>query len=248
MLSSKAISPEHSHGSDAVGQMMAKYDTDKSGSFSTEEVRQVVNDVMGAKESNAMLKKFSGALFFIVLLLTGALFGVSLAAGEALKENHIKGGTMTDLTGQAVKVDEIESTTTLWDIPALGTNDLAKMKDIVFIADLTNLAEVGSWVEMTMKISGVYKADANKAFLRTNSGETLTIDRAAKSGTVKIDGTAYPITDTLPAGRRLNTVPSQPPVLSGPRRQLLGTQFVSASGSLRLNPDFLANFVRTPRS
>ena len=37
MLSSKAISPEHSHGSDAVGQMMAKYDTDKSGSFSTEE-------------------------------------------------------------------------------------------------------------------------------------------------------------------------------------------------------------------
>ena len=126
-----------------------------------------------------MLKKFSGALFFIVLLLTGALFGVSLAAGETLKENHVKGGTMTDLTGQAVQVDQVESTTTLWDIPAMATNDLAKMKDIVFIADLTNLAEVGSWVEMTMKISGVYKADANKAFLRTNSGETLTIDRAA---------------------------------------------------------------------
>ena len=37
MPSSKAISPEHMHGSDAVGQMMAKYDKDKSGSFSTEE-------------------------------------------------------------------------------------------------------------------------------------------------------------------------------------------------------------------
>ena len=37
MLSSKAISPEHMHGSDAVGQMMSKYDKDKSGSFSTEE-------------------------------------------------------------------------------------------------------------------------------------------------------------------------------------------------------------------
>ena len=59
-----------------------------------------------------------------------------------------------------------------------------------------------------MKISGVYKADAKKVFLRTNSGKTLAIDPAAKSGTVKIDGTAYPITDTLPpAGRRLNTVP-----------------------------------------
>ena len=181
-----------------------------------------------------MLKKFSGALFFIVLLLTGALFGVSLAAGETLKENHVKGGTMTDLTGQAVKVDEIESTTTLWDIPALGTNDLAKMKDIVFIADLTNLAEVGSWVEMTMKISGVYKADANKAFLRTNSGETLAIDRAAKSGTVKIDGTAYPITDTLPAGRRLNTVASQPPVLSASRRQLFGFGGIMTSGSFMM--------------
>ena len=126
-------------------------------------VRQVVNDVMGANESSAMLKKFSGALFFIVLLLTGALFrsAVSLAAVETLKENHVKGGTMTDLTGQAVQVDQVESTTTLWDIPVLATNELAKMK--VFIADLTNLAEVGSWVEMTMKISGVYKADANKA-------------------------------------------------------------------------------------
>ena len=59
-----------------------------------------------------MLKKFSGALFFIVLLLTGALFGVSLAAGETLKENHVKGGTMTDLTGEAVKVDQVESTET----------------------------------------------------------------------------------------------------------------------------------------
>ena len=37
MLGSKAISPEHMHGSDAVGQMMAKYDKDNSGSFSTEE-------------------------------------------------------------------------------------------------------------------------------------------------------------------------------------------------------------------
>ena len=37
MLASKAISPEHMHGSDAVGQMMAKYDKDQSGSFSTEE-------------------------------------------------------------------------------------------------------------------------------------------------------------------------------------------------------------------
>ena len=181
-----------------------------------------------------MLKKFSGALFFIVLLLTGALFGVSLAAGETLKENHVKGGTMTDLTGQAVQVDQVESTTTLWDIPAMATNDLAKMKDIVFIADLTSLAEVGSWVEMTMKISGVYKADANTAFLRTNSGETLAIDRAAKSGTVKIDGTAYPITDTLPAGRRLNTVPSQPPVLSASRRQLFGFGGIMTSGSFMM--------------
>ena len=117
----------------------------------------------------------------------------------------------------------------------MATNDLAKMKDIVVYANLTSLAEVGSWVEMTMKISGVYKADANKAFLRTNSGETLAIDRAAKSGTVKIDGTAYPITDTLPAGRRLNTVPSQPPVLSGPRRQLGRGGFLAATGSFRLS-------------
>ena len=37
MPSAKAISPEHVHGSDAVGQMVAKYDKDNSGTFSTEE-------------------------------------------------------------------------------------------------------------------------------------------------------------------------------------------------------------------
>jgi len=195
-------------------------------------VRQIVNDVMGAKESNAILKKFSGLLFVIILLLIGALFGVSLAAAEAVKESHVKGGTMTTLDGQAVQVDTLESTTTLWDIPAMTTYDLAKMKDVVVFADLTNLAEVGSWVEMTMKISGVYKADANKAFLLTNSGETITIDRAAKSGTVKIGGTAYPIADDLPGKRRLNTIPSQPPVLqSAGHRQL---QFGGAFGGALL--------------
>ena len=84
---------------------------------------------------------------------------------------------MTDLTGQAVQVDQVESTTTLWDIPVLATNELAKMK--VFIADLTNLAEVGSWVEMTMKISGVYKADANKASCAPSRARPSVIDRAA---------------------------------------------------------------------
>ena len=189
-------------------------------------MRQVVNDVMGAKESNKMLKKFSGALFFIVLLLTGALFGVSIAAGEAIKESHVKGGTMTDTNGLAVKVDTVESTTGLWNTPAMSTVNLAKMKDIVVYADLSNLAEVGSWVEMSMKIEGSYKADANKVFLTTYSGKTITIDRAAKSGTIQIGSTAYPISDALPGGRRLNTVPSQPvarsPVLRRLNRRLNG--------------------------
>ena len=66
------------------------------------------------------------------------------------------------------------------------------------------------------------------------SGETIAIDRAAKSGTFQIDGTAYPITDTLPAGRRLNTVPSHPPVLSASRRQLFGFGGIMTSGSFMM--------------
>ena len=36
-MKANRVEPDLMHGSDAVGQMMAKYDKDKSGSFSTEE-------------------------------------------------------------------------------------------------------------------------------------------------------------------------------------------------------------------
>ena len=53
-------------------------------------VRRIVNDVAASEKSNSLLKKFSGALVLILLAMTGALFGVSYAAGESLKESHVR--------------------------------------------------------------------------------------------------------------------------------------------------------------
>ena len=84
---------------------------------------------------------------------------------------------------------------------------------MVLYVDLSDKAGVGSWVEATYKIGGVYKASNDFLTLVTTSGEELTIRRAAQTGAIKMaDGVAYPISDECTgacsaagSARRLNT-------------------------------------------
>jgi len=213
-------------------RLLMKYDVDKSGTFSVAEVKAIVVDLDKEEKKGKSLKKVIAGLVVGLVGVVCALLVIVVMANELSKENHTVGGTMVT-NNEAVQVGLIESTMTIWDVPAVPTNTLAKMNDLVFYADLTTLAQVGSWVEMSAKIGRSYKADANKVFLTTYSGDTIAIDREAKSGTIEIDGTAYPISDALPArSRRLNTVASTPPKMTpGGRRELFGFGGMMTSGS-----------------
>ena len=53
-------------------------------------------------------------LFVLLGVAFAAIFGVSFAAGEAIKESHVNAeGVMTGLDGSAVKTEEVRSYATL---------------------------------------------------------------------------------------------------------------------------------------
>ena len=159
-----------------------------------------------------------------VIAMCVAMFGVSFAAGMALKESKVEGSTMTALNGDAMQVDTVESNVGLFDLPAVDTASLAKMKDVVFYADLTALASTGSWAEVTFKVAGVLKANNDVATIKTTSGEAVTVRRAAKTGELLMNGVSYPISDqctgSCSAGRRklATEVNVSPPAFNGKRK------------------------------
>ena len=152
------------------------------------------------------------------------MFGVSLVAGMALKDSKVAGSTMTALNGQAMQVDSVESNTGLFDLPAVDTTTLAKMKDLVFYVDLSTLAGAGAWAEATFKVAGVWKINNDIATIKMTSGESATIRRAAKTGELFMNGVSYPISDkctgTCSVGaRKLSTeTESAPPEFVGKRK------------------------------
>ena len=107
---------------------------------------------MEQQSINKVLRKMVGVLVLIVVLTLVAMFGVSLAAGEALKESKVSGSVMTTLGGAALQVDTVESRKTLWHVGSASTNHLAKLKTITFYMDMTADASMNGWVEATFQV------------------------------------------------------------------------------------------------
>ena len=107
---------------------------------------------MAQQSINKMLRKMVGLLVLIVVLTLLAMFGVSLAAGEALKDSKVSGSVMTTLNGTPMQVDTVQSTKTLWHVGSASTNDLAKLKTISFYMDMTTDASTSGWVEATFQV------------------------------------------------------------------------------------------------
>lgn len=172
----------------------------------------MIGDLVGEKKKVKNLSRVVGGLILILLLALASIFAVALLAGEAIKESHVTGGTMTSKKGGAVQVDGVKAATTIWDLPAVATNNLAKMKEVTFFVDLTNKQNAGGWAEASYKVAGVFKVSSSYATLVTTSGEELTINRATQTGVLYTGGNSYPISDrcvgacaSATSGRRLRT-------------------------------------------
>ena len=189
-------------------------DADKSGSISVKELFGVIKGAAESDRQKRLFRRLFGVAVLIILALIGAMLGMGLVAGEAVKESHVpdcsdpsNADAARCASGKIVRAGQVESFyDSIFDLCKVPTEQLAYMRDITCYVDMTAAAGVGGAVEATFKIAGAYKRSNDACTLVTTNGYSISLNTAAQSGSIVMDGSTYPITTTAPAsGRRLET-------------------------------------------
>jgi len=171
---------------DLQGTMKA-FDQDGDGTVNKAELAAAARMYQESKHKVRALGKVILAMSVVLVFTLFAIMGLTYVVVESSKETNTgSDGTMTVKgSSETVRVDVVESSATIWDIPAVDTDDLANMKSITVHIDMRHMPTVGGIAEATFKVAGAYKVvGTDKAFVTTNDGYTITIDGFASKGTI----------------------------------------------------------------
>lgn len=199
---------------------------------------------METNQANKMLKKFVGLLTIIIMGTLVAMFAVSFAAGFALKDSQVaenpqvtESMPMTGRDGTPVSISVTESDLGFWALPTLTAAELAAISTMTAYVDMTTTS-VGSWVEYSTKLAAVYKAGTTMAMLETFTGHVITIDAAAKTASIVMSGSTYPMSSDEPASllrRRMAAEVEAPTTPGHPRRRARRGAFLSTNGAFKMS-------------
>lgn len=181
---------EYAHLPENIQKCFRIWDTDGDGRVDATELMAAADAWQKLHAESVFMKKLLLAACMIILLMFAGMFAMGMVTAEMSKETSTgSDGTMTVKgSSDAVRVDTVESFTTVWDIPAMGTDKLAYMKSITVFVNMTDMPAVGGIAEATFKVSGAYKelGSDDKAYLTTPEGYTITINGAAREGTIQM--------------------------------------------------------------
>ena len=160
-------------------------------------MRAIASDVLKEKKAKKTYKGAVIGLFVLLGVAFAAIFGVSFAAGEAIKESHVNAeGVMTGLDGSAVKTEEVRSYATLYDLPKIETNILARLDQLT-----VGLAGdgAGAWpavAQATFKVVSAIKPSDDELYLFLASGAVAHIDAANTTARVTLaDGATFSVVE-----------------------------------------------------
>ena len=106
--------------------LMEKYDANHDGNFSTEEVGNMINDIMNLKKETKQFKIIGAGLFGLLAVSIVSNFAVGLAANEASKESKVRdGAALSDLHGNVVKTSPAKVALPLFVAPVLSAERLS---------------------------------------------------------------------------------------------------------------------------
>ena len=114
-------------------------------------------------------------------------------------------GAMKSINGTPVSVDVTEKPNGLFDLPRMSAAQMAHLTTLMVYVDMTADASVGKWVQFAAKIATAYTGGDDVAYLKTMTGDTMTVDGAATTATLKTADGVFPVAVEAPeeAGRRL---------------------------------------------
>ena len=142
----------------ALDAVMAKYD----GRRRTSMAYGLASDVLTQKAGKNAYKGVAIASFFLLVLAIAAMFGVSFAAGEILKDTEATNSTLATRDGSVLKTSPATHAMPLLVAPVLELAQLEKMQTITvsFLDPINNDTKVTAVLGLTgaKKISDTHVA------------------------------------------------------------------------------------------
>ena len=167
---------------DEIDKIINSYDKNNDGKFSRSEVRNIIYDLRQEKKIKSLLVAVSVMLFLIVIGSLAAMFGVVLAGNEMTKENHVNGNDelVAKGTGAPLQIESAETLSSLWDAPTLAPDLLSYVKTLDCVVNMTGVAAVGKWVDMSFSIGSKFQPSdsSTELYLLTVDGFSIYIDNA----------------------------------------------------------------------
>jgi len=195
-----------------VKQALHAADTDGSGTLSPAEFIGVLKTMASTEKEKSSLGRQVGLLSGLVVLLIGALVGVSIVGavvgGDSIKENRnpdCSDGAANPRCQPSglVRVGSVESfVPSIYALPSMPTNQLAYLRDVTTYVDMATNTAIGGAVEATFKLAGAYKRSNSEVHLVTTNGYTISLNATAKTGTIAMGGSTYPVLEAPPSGGR----------------------------------------------
>ena len=162
-----ATGTKANYGDDAIGAIMAKYDTDGDGKFDLNEVRGIATDVLTQKAGKKAYKGIAIASFFLLLAALVAMFGVSFLAGEVLKDTEATNSTLATRDGKVLKTSPATTAMPLLVAPVLELAQLEQMQTITL--SYLDPANNDTKVKAVLGLTGAKKISDTKVTFAVDS-------------------------------------------------------------------------------
>ena len=159
--------------------------------------------IKGAAESERLKKLFQRLLavaILIICLLIGAMLGMGIVAGEAVKESHVSDAELTALSGEVVGTQVVSDDVSFFNLPNMTIEELEDVTSLNVVVDgRCSAAFFDELVEATFQIARVVKATGSSvAAFHTATGDVITIDADTLNATLTTAaGASLPIADSL---------------------------------------------------
>jgi len=105
-------------------------DEDKSGSISAQELFKVIRGANEAEKAKRQYRNLFGGAVIVIFMLVGSMLAVSIAAGEMVKETHVKSATLDDGANNVLKTAPAIEKLPLFAAPVLPLSQLAEIKTL----------------------------------------------------------------------------------------------------------------------
>ena len=151
-----------------------------------------VNKHVDTKDKLKMSRKLIGYLL-VILVISVVMNGVSMfGIVEGSKESHVRGGVLESVDGNVVSTKEVESFSTLFDLPYFDMPTLKKIRSLSVVVD-------GGRKEINFIVSKIVRTPGAASVVFTSAnGDAITIDGKSGLAVVQMEGDKCP--QTIEAG------------------------------------------------